>query len=67
MHQADFATVGDDGRLMRMEWFVDTYQWQQQVLTKCSGLTIPEIREIVHQKNGYNKLIDYTLALPRDA
>lgn len=62
VHQADFATVSDDGRLVRMEWFVDTYQWQNQVLMKCSGLTIPEIREIVHQPSGYNKLIDLVLA-----
>jgi hypothetical protein len=67
VHQADFATVSEDGRLVRMEWFVDTYQWQQQVLTKVSGLSIPEIREIVHQPSGYNKLIDYVLALPQNA
>lgn len=65
VHQCDIATVDEEGRLKRVEWFVDTNQWQQRVWSKASGLSMDELREMLAQKGGFQKLIDYTLSLPQ--
>lgn len=67
VHQADIATVDEEGRLVRMEWFVDTNQWQQRVWSKASGLSMEELRVVLAQKGGFQKLIDHTLSLPHAA
>lgn len=67
VHQADIATVDEAGRLVRMEWFVDNYQWQSRVLTVCSRLPVEEVRKMTMQPGGYGMLIDYVNALPESA
>lgn len=67
VHQADIATVDEEGRLVRVEWFVDTNQWQQRVWSKASGLSMEELREMLSQKGGFQKLIEHTLSLPHSA
>jgi hypothetical protein len=67
VHQADIATVDEQGRLSRMEWFVDTEQWRQRVWSKSSGLSMDELRALLAQPGGFQKLIDHTLSLPNAA
>ena len=67
VHQVDIATVDEEGKLVRMEWFVDTEQWRQRVWLKASGLTLEELRAMLAQQGGFQKLIEHTLALPHSA
>jgi hypothetical protein len=62
-HQADIVTVDSKGRVIRVEWFVDTNQWQQQVWSKASGKSVDELREMLSKPGGFQKLIEYTLSL----
>ncbi len=62
-HQADFVTVDDTGRVVRVEWFVDTNQWQQRVWSKASGKSVDELREMLSKPGGFQKLIEYTHSL----
>jgi hypothetical protein len=50
-----------------MEWFVDTEQWRQRVWAKSSGLSLEELRAMLSQKGGFQKLIEHTLGEPQQA
>lgn len=67
VHQTDIATVDKEGRLVRMEWFVDTEQWRQRVWSKSSGLSMEELRTMLAEHGGFQKLIEHTLSRPHAA
>jgi hypothetical protein len=64
-HQVDFATVDEQGRVVRMEWYTDPNQWLR-VWSAASGKSIEEVSALFDTLNGFQRLIDETIA-GRDA
>jgi hypothetical protein len=55
-HQVDFATVDDQGRVVRMEWYVDQPQWNK-VWSKASGKTVEEVAAKVATLGGWDSFL----------
>jgi hypothetical protein len=60
-HQVDFATVDEQGRVARMEWYTDPNQWLR-VWNVASGKPLEEVDALFATTDGFRQLIDETIA-----
>jgi hypothetical protein len=60
-HQVDIVSVDDTGKVTRIEWHCDAGEWIRQVWTKASGLSEPQVRDVLAKPKGFERLIDISL------
>lgn len=60
-HQADFVTVDESGKVVRIEWYCDAGEWIEQVWTRASGLNEQQVRTTLAKPDGFRRLIDIAL------
>jgi hypothetical protein len=60
-HQVDIATTDDKNRVVRMEWYTDPNQWLR-VWQAASGKPMAEVSQLFDSLDGFQRLIDDTIA-----
>jgi hypothetical protein len=60
-HQVDFATVDEQGRLVRMEWYTDPNQWLR-VWSAATGRSVAEVDRYFATTDGFARMIEETIA-----
>jgi hypothetical protein len=60
-HQVDIVTVDETGKIARIEWHCDAGEWIRNVWSKASGLTEPQVRDVLAKPQGWDRLIDIAL------
>jgi hypothetical protein len=58
-HQIDFVTTDDQCRIVRIEWYVDSAEWER-IWSVASGKPIEEVHALVTTLGGFQRLIDGT-------
>ncbi|MFC4595465.1 hypothetical protein [Sphingobium tyrosinilyticum] len=60
-HQVDIVTVDETAKVVRLEWHCDAGEWIREVWTRSSGLTEAQVREVLAQPKGFDRLCEIAL------